>query len=129
MMFWAGLRYSDVQRVKISSLTISSGPLRGRTWKAKNAKQGSAFSCITSGLLGTHSSNWAFQWIQFFEGMVEETGATTRVAHRPRFPPSSGESHLGIPNPSPMAHFIWLRLALNLPLGFDCSRKAARPPR
>ena len=68
-----------------------------------------------------------------FEGMVEETGATTRVAHRPRFPPSSGESQIwGFQTHIPMAHFqasIWLRLALNLPLGSDCSRKAARPPR
>ena len=86
LMFWAGLRFSDIQRVKLSSLTISSGLLRGRTWKAKNAKQDFAFSCITSGLLGTHSSNWAFQRIG------GKNSNNNMATHRPRFSPSGGES-------------------------------------
>ena len=121
LMFWAGLRFSDVQRVKLSSLSISSGLLRGRTWKSKNAKQGYAFSCITSGLLGTHSSNWAGKWFQFLRDWWKKFEQQHQLQIDPDFllpmvNPKSGDSR-----PAPMAHFqacIWLRLVLNLPPEF-----------
>ena len=121
LMFWAGLRFSDVQRVKVSSLSISSGLLRGRTWKSKNAKQGYAFSCITSGLLGTHSSNWASQWFQFLKDWWKKLEQQHKLNIDPDFLLPTVNPKSGDCKPIPMAHFqacIWLRLVLNLPPEF-----------
>ena len=121
LMFWAGLRYSDVQRVRLSSISLTSGLLRGRTWKSKNAKHGFAFACITSGLLGTHSQNWASKWFGFLKSWWSKLSEQHGVNIDPHFVlplvhPSKGDS-----KPVPMAHYqaaIWLRLILSLSADF-----------
>ena len=45
-MMWAGLRWSDVQRLKFSSLVIGTGSLRAWTWRSKTSVFGIPFGAI-----------------------------------------------------------------------------------
>ena len=120
VMFWSGLRYSDAQRIKLADLTISSGLLRGRTWKSKNAKSGMAFACITSGLCGTHSKNWATKWLQFTKQWWARVTEQHNIEVHPDFLLPMVHPKSGVSSPRPMAHYqaaIWLRLVLWLSHG------------
>ena len=85
LMFWAGLRYSDIQRVFVADIQLSDGILRGKTWKSKSRKTGMSFSCITAGLTGTHSKNWASIWLSHLTKWWSDLSKSQGVDWKPDF--------------------------------------------
>ena len=113
LMFWAGLRYSDIQRIFISDLHLADGILRGKTWKSKS---GMSFSCITAGLTGTHSKNWASIWLSHLSKWWSDLSKSQELDWNPDFLMPTIYPTTGIAKPEPMAHYqasIWLRLFLD----------------
>ena len=56
VMLWSGLRFSDAQRVDLSSLLVADGSLRGWCWRSKSSPSGFAWGCLVSGATG---NSWA----------------------------------------------------------------------
>ena len=115
LMFWAGLRYSDIQRVFVADIHLSDGILRGKTWKSKSRKTGMSFSCITAGLTGTHSKNWATIWLSHLTKWWSDLSNMQGMDWKPDFLIPTIYPKTGVAKPQPMAHYqasIWLRLFL-----------------
>ena len=115
LMFWAGLRYSDIQRIFVTDLHLSDGILRGKTWKSKSRKSGMSFACITAGLTGTHSKNWASIWLSHLTKWWADLSKSQGVDWKPDFLIPTIYPKTGVAKPQPMAHYqasIWLRLFL-----------------
>ena len=49
-------RFSDAQRVDLSSLLVADGSLRGWCWRSKSSPSGFAWGCLVSGATG---NSWA----------------------------------------------------------------------
>ena len=73
VMLWSGLRFSDAQRVDLSSLLVADGSLRGWCWRSKSSPSGFAWGCLVS-------------------------GATVAIAGLPASPQSSSRSTRTIPS-------------------------------
>ena len=58
LMCWAGLRFSDLQRINLSQLQIADGVVRGLCWKTKSRKTGMVFGCLVR---GCSNLNWGLQ--------------------------------------------------------------------
>ena len=50
MMVWGALRFSDVQRLDVSSICLERGVVRGRCYRTKSAQDGMPFGILTLGL-------------------------------------------------------------------------------
>lgn len=85
LMFYAGLRFSDIQRCKLCSLHEEHGMLRGKAWKSKNSKQGFAFAAITCGLRGSHTVNWASKFLTKLRAFWETWSSDTGQVYDPTF--------------------------------------------
>lgn len=112
LMFWSGLRFSDVQRTWLADINLTDGILRGKTWRSKSLKKGMAFSCITAGLAGTHSRNWATTWLHQLKLWWSKLGDEWQ----PDFLVPVVHPKSGVAKPQPMAHYqaaIWLRIFLD----------------
>ena len=73
LMVWAGLRWSDVQRLKFSSLVIDAESLRAWTWRSKTSVFGIPFGALFCGVTGV-------QWGERTLGrafIICETGAAS----------------------------------------------------
>ena len=55
LMVWGGLRWSDVQRLKLSSLVLEAESLRAWTWRSKTSVSGFPFGVLLS---GATNNNW-----------------------------------------------------------------------
>ena len=62
LLCWSGLRFSDLQRCRLSTWQLDSTSLRGLTWRAKTCNSSTPFGVVTSGLL----SKGTWTWIQKF---------------------------------------------------------------
>ena len=49
LMCWAGLRWSDAQRMDLASITHEGNCLRGLCWRTKSQKRGMVWGCIADG--------------------------------------------------------------------------------
>ena len=58
VMLWAGLRFSDAQRIDLSSILRAGGSLRGWCWRSKTCPTGFAWGCQLAGATG---NDWAQQ--------------------------------------------------------------------
>ena len=50
MMVWGALRFSDIQRIDVSSIFLERGVVRGRCYRTKSARDGMPFGILTLGL-------------------------------------------------------------------------------
>ena len=56
LMLWAGLRFSDIQRIDLSSVVAVDNSIRGFCWRTKSRKKGMPWACLRCGILGR---DWA----------------------------------------------------------------------
>ena len=68
LLCWSGLRFSDLQRCRLSTWQLDSTSLRGLTWRAKTCNSSTPFGVITSGLL----SKGTWTWIHKFLSTLDE---------------------------------------------------------
>ena len=128
LMFWAGLRYSDIQRIFISDLHLGDGILRGKTWKSKSRKSGMSFSCITAGLTGTHSKNWASIWLSHLSKWWSNLSKSQGVDWNPDFLIPTIYPTTGIAKPQPMAQHsrnLWRTTKRQSGCGYSSTNVAA----
>ena len=60
----ASIRFGDIQRVRWSSLQLSSTGLHGACTATKTTKQGQPFACTWHGITGREfSSSWLLHWL------------------------------------------------------------------
>ena len=55
LMIWGGLRWSDVQRLQLATLTIDKSSLRARCWRTKTCPSGLTFGVL---FCGVTQRNW-----------------------------------------------------------------------
>ena len=61
----ASIRFGDIQRVRWSSLQLSSAGLHGTCAATKTTKQGQPFACTWHGITGReYSSSWLLHWLR-----------------------------------------------------------------
>ena len=51
LMSWAGLRWSDIQRLDLSSVSFEHACLRGYCWRTKSQRRGMPWGCLVRGCL------------------------------------------------------------------------------
>ena len=51
-MLWAGLRFSDAQRILISSVQLDDTSVRGWCWRSKTSATGFPWGCLLGGMWG-----------------------------------------------------------------------------
>ena len=56
LMLWAGLRFSDIQRIDLSTVAAVDNSIRGFCWRTKSRKRGMPWACLRCGILG---KDWA----------------------------------------------------------------------
>ena len=61
-LVWSGLRYSDMQRSKLSSWQFTLDELRGISWRTKTAANVS-FGLISKGFLSWGEHSWLLKWL------------------------------------------------------------------
>ena len=61
LMIWGGLRWSDAQRLQLSTLTINESSLRARCWRTKTCTSGLAFGVLFGGVT---RRNWGSVFAQ-----------------------------------------------------------------
>lgn len=64
LLCWSGLRFSDIQRSKLSSWQIDSQTLRGLTWRAKTCDTATPFGVVLAGLLSRGTWTWTHKFLQ-----------------------------------------------------------------
>ena len=52
LMVWASLRWSDAQRLRLSSVTFDGQHLKGFCWRTKSSAKGMTFGCCAGGCAG-----------------------------------------------------------------------------
>ena len=63
LLCWSGLRFSDLQRCRLSTWQLDSTSLRGLTWRAKTCNSSTPFGVVTSGLLSKGSWTWIHKFL------------------------------------------------------------------
>ena len=74
----AGLRFGDLQRIKLSSLSLTSNSLRGICWQTKTSKRGQPFAVTLAGVAGR---SLASLWVLPFLAAVQSAWTGTEQAH------------------------------------------------
>ena len=63
LLCWSGLRFSDLQRCRLSTWQLDSTSLRGLTWRAKTCNSSTPFGVVTSGLLSKGTWTWIHKFL------------------------------------------------------------------
>ena len=64
LAFWASLRFGDMQRIRLSSLSLSTHALRGVCYATKTTNRGQPFAVNPFGLTGRDiASSWVVAWL------------------------------------------------------------------
>ena len=80
------LRFGDLQRICVSSLTISSDALRGCCWTTKTSNTGQPFASSHLGLSGRDTASaWTIAWLSHLQASVLNTRQALRVTIEPDF--------------------------------------------
>ena len=61
---FAGLRFSDLQRVSWKSIVFDYKTVRGTCWRTKTSSSGQPFGFHCHGFLSRGEHSWAFKWLQ-----------------------------------------------------------------
>ena len=67
---WASLRFSDGQRVELSSLQFDGACLRGVCYATKTCNEGVPFAVLASGFLSSGSYTWLAKWSSALDSLV-----------------------------------------------------------
>ena len=80
------LRFGDLQRICVSSLTISSNALRGCCWRTKTSNTGQPFASSHLGLSGRDTASaWTIAWLSHLQASVLNTRQALGVTIEPDF--------------------------------------------
>ena len=80
------LRFGDLQRICVSSLTISSDALRGCCWTTKTSNTGQPFASSHLGLSGRDTASaWTIAWLSHLQASVLNTRQALGVTIEPDF--------------------------------------------
>ena len=63
LLLWSGLRFSDGQRVNLSSLSWSVTALRGTAFRTKTTRRGQPWAIQASGFLSYGDFSWVAKWL------------------------------------------------------------------
>lgn len=63
ILLWSGLRFSDGQRVNLSSLSWSVTALRGTAFRTKTTRRGQPWAVQASGFLSHGDFSWVAKWL------------------------------------------------------------------
>ena len=72
-----GLRFGDLQRVRLNSLSLTSNSLRGVCWQTKTTKRGQPFAVTLHGISGRSLDSL---WVQPFLQAVQSAWIATETA-------------------------------------------------
>ena len=82
----ASIRFGDIQRVRWSSLQLSSAGLHGTCTATKTTKQGQPFACTWHGITGReYSSSWLLHWLAELAHLSEPHSACKAPEAEPDF--------------------------------------------
>ena len=70
LMIWSGLRYSDLQRVTVSSVVCSKNEIRGISWRTKTCSKGQPWGARASGFLSVGSATWLSRFIKEWDSIL-----------------------------------------------------------
>ena len=65
-MAWAGLRFSDMQRLDLASINCADGFIAGWCWRTKSSKRGMPWAFLICGISGNH---WGKKWFATLDSM------------------------------------------------------------
>lgn len=117
LQFWAGLRFSDLQRCSLMDCVVQHGLVRGRVFKAKNSDVGFAWAILACGFLGTHEKNWVSPFFQALSSWILDLECQHGVDFVPDFglPDMHPDDQLILPRPMPYARAAsWLRYLMHI---------------
>ena len=69
LLCWSGLRFSDLQRCRLSTWQLDSTSLRGLSWRAKTCNSSTPFGVVTSGLLSKGSWTWIHKFLSTLDDL------------------------------------------------------------
>ena len=70
LMAWAGLRFSDMQRLDLASINCTDGFIAGWCWRTKSSKRGMPWACLICGISGDH---WGKKWFATLDSMQKSS--------------------------------------------------------
>ena len=70
LMIWSGLRYSDLQRVTVSSVVCSTTEIRGISWRTKTCSKGQPWGARASGFLSVGTATWMSRFIREWDSIL-----------------------------------------------------------
>ena len=62
-ILWAGLRFADAQRTKLSSLIFDLVSVRGSSFRTKTCHTGQPFGFLACGFLSAGDYSWVYKWL------------------------------------------------------------------
>ena len=72
LLCWSGLRFSDLQRCRLSTWQLDSTSLRGLTWRAKTCNSSTPFGVVTSGLLSKGTWTWIHKFLSTLDKLYAD---------------------------------------------------------
>ena len=85
----AGLRFGDLQRMKLSSLSLTSSSLRGICWQTKTSKRGQPFAVTLAGItVRALDSLWVLPFLAAVQSAWINTEQSPQPIPLPRFHPA-----------------------------------------
>ena len=76
-ILWSGLRFSDAQRLNVSSLVLTDDELRGMVWRSKTRSNGRPFGIISSGICSTGSFTWLVKFLRTWDKLLSDSDIET----------------------------------------------------
>jgi hypothetical protein len=70
LMIWTGLRFSDLQRVTITSVVCSASEIRGISWRTKTCSKGQPWGARASGFLSVGSVTWLSKFVCAWDAVL-----------------------------------------------------------
>lgn len=117
LQFWAGLRFSDLQRCSLMECVVQRGLVRGRVLKSKNSDVGFAWAILASGFLGTHETNWVSSFFRALSSWLTDVQRQHGVEFVPDFglPDMHPDEQMILPRPMSYARAAsWLRYLMHV---------------
>ena len=79
---YSSLRFSDLQRIKWSSIVFDYRTMRGSCWRTKTSATGQPFGLLGCSMLSRGEHGWCFKWLQALD-LAGYIGSTTDLGMDP----------------------------------------------
>ena len=113
LMIWTGLRFSDLQRVTITSVVCSASEIRGISWRTKTCSKGQPWGARASGFLSVGSVTWLSKFVCAWDAVLAAQSEGDLDFVIPQFQDGSvAQPYQPMSYPSALH---WFRLFLTIP--------------